>query len=200
MPKLTNDKKAEILNDHYKETFAQLTEYRKLRDRLFSLILLTVTLLLFQLYSPNDAGKTIGEFITKKLEVQSQINIAFVGNMIWFMLLGLMLRYFQTVISMERQYLYINDLEKQLSNFFEGNAFTREGKSYLANYPKFSDWAHFLYTIVFPSLLVIVASVKIINEIRFSTGIQPSLAFNLATALCITISTVLYIRMIYFHK
>jgi len=199
MPRITNDKKVEILN-HYKDTFAQLTESRKLRDRLFSLVLVTVTLLLFQLYAPNEAGTTIGEFITKKLEIQSAINIAFVQSVIWFVLLGFVLRYFQTVTNMERQYSYIHDLEEQLAKYFEGNAFSREGKSYLANYPLFSDWAHVLYTLAFPSLLVIVILVKIGNEIYFAAGITPSLVFNIVTALCITVSTILYVRAFYFHK
>jgi hypothetical protein len=200
MTKIGNDKKVEILNDHYKDTIAQITEFRKLRDRLFSLVLLTVTLLLFQLYAPNEAGTTIGEFITKKLEIQSAINIAFIQSVIWFVLLGFVLRYFQTVTNIERQYSYIHGLEEQLGKYFEGNAFSREGKSYLENYPLFSDWAHILYTIAFPSLLIVVVLLKIVNEMRFSTGISPSLTFNTVTALCIIISTILYLRAFYFHK
>lgn len=200
MPKITNDKKVEILNDHYKDTFAQLIEYRKLRDRLFAFILLTVILLLFQLYSPNEAETTIGEFLVKKLEIQTPINVSFIGNVIWFVLLGFVMRYFQTATFIERQYGYIHDLEEQLADFFQGKAFTREGKSYLANYPLFSDWAHFLYTIAFPLLLMAVVIAKIINEIVYAGGVSVSLAFNIAVALSILISTGLHLRSFHFHK
>ncbi len=98
MPTLSYDKKIELLSDHYKDTFAQLKDYLKLRDRLFALILVTITLLLFQIYSPDEAGVTIGAFIAKNLEIQNTINIAFVGSVIWFVLLGFVIRYFQTVI------------------------------------------------------------------------------------------------------
>lgn len=194
MSTLSHDKKIELLNDHYKDTFAQLTEYRKLRDRLFALILFTITLLLFQIYSPDEAGVTIGEFITKNLEIESTINISFIGSVIWFILLGFVIRYFQTAILIERQYYYIHNLEEQLSKHYQKKAFTREGKSYLTNYPLFSSWAHILYTFVFPILLIAVVLGKIVNEIYFSKGISLLLIFNSVIALCILVSTALYIR------
>lgn len=200
MPPLSDDKKIELLTDHYKDTFVHLTEYRKLRDRLFSLILLTITLLLFQIYSPTEAGAAIGQFIAKKLELQNAINISFIGSIIWFALLGFVIRYFQTVIHIERQYDYIHNLEEQISNHYKGKAFTREGKSYLTNYPLFSNWTHILYTIAFPLLLMVVVIIKTANEIYFSTNISFLLAFNFITALCVLISTVLYWRAIYSRK
>ncbi len=200
MPTLSYDKKIELLSDHYKDTFAQLKDYLKLRDRLFALILVTITLLLFQIYSPDEAGVTIGAFIAKNLEIQNTINIAFVGSVIWFVLLGFVIRYFQTVILIERQYSYIHDLEAQLSKHYQEKAFTREGKTYLKNYPLFSDWAYILYTIVFPSLLIIVVLGKIINEIYFSKGRSLLLVFDSVIAVCVLISTVLYMRMVHFQK
>jgi len=200
MPALTYDKKIELLNDHYKDTFAQLKEYLKLRDRLFLLILVTITLLLFQIYSPDEAGVTIGAFLSKKLEIQNTISIAFIGSVIWFALLALVIRYFQTIIFIERQYAYIHNLEDQLSKHYQDKAFTREGKSYLKNYPLFSDWAYILYTMVFPSLLILIVLGKMINEFYFSKGISLLLIFDTIIALCILISTVLYMRMVHFQK
>ncbi len=170
MTTMSDDKKIELLNDHYKDTFSQLTEHRKLRDRLFALILLAVIILLFQLYSPNEAEVTIGEFIIKKLQIQNAINVAFVGSVIWFSLLGFVIRYFQSAIYIERQYVYLHDLEEQISKHFQNKAFIREGKFYLAKYPHFSNWTYFLYTIAFPFLLILVVGAKIFNEIYFSTG------------------------------
>ena len=126
MPTLNDDKKLELLNDHYKDTFVYLKETLRLRDRLFVFILVTITLLLFQLYSPSEAGTTIGAFIAKQLDVQNAVSIAFVGSVIWFALLAFVMRYFQTVIFIEIQYNYIHNVENQLSVHYDHKAFTRE--------------------------------------------------------------------------
>lgn len=200
MPTLNDDKKLELLNDHYKDTFVYLKETLRLRDRLFVFILVTITLLLFQLYSPSEAGTTIGAFIAKQLDVQNAVSIAFVGSVIWFALLAFVMRYFQTVIFIERQYKYIHNLEDQLSAHYDDKAFTREGKSYLKNYPMFSDWAYYLYTLIFPLLLIAVVAGKMVNEYVFASGISFLLVFNSVIALGIVISTVLYLRMVHFGK
>ncbi len=199
---ISDEKKIEILNDHYKDTFSQLSKYLEKRERLFSLILVTVVVLLFQLYSPSEANTTIGEFILKKLDLQSTVNIAFVNSVIWFILLGLVVSYFQTIIHIERQYTYVHGLEEQLSKEFHGKAFTREGKSYLKNYPQFDNWMHFIYTLVFPAVLILMVVLKIINEIYslIGKGISPLLIFNSGIALCIIISTTLYVRAMYFGR
>lgn len=200
MPTLSDDKKIELLNDHYKDTFVYLKETLRLRDRLFVFILLTITLLFFQLYSPDEAGTVIEAFIKKNLELEDAISIAFVGTVIWFALLAFVMRYFQTVIFIERQYKYIHRLEDQLSSHYDDKAFTREGKSYLKNYPLFSNWAYYLYTMIFPILLIVVVVGKMINEYLFASGISFLLVFNSVIALGILISTMLYLRMVHFGK
>jgi hypothetical protein len=153
MSEPNEDTKLETLNDHYKDTFAYIQEYRKQRDRQFFLILATITLMLFQVFSPKDAGDTIAEFVSKQLNLSRPIDFSFVSSVIWFILLGLVVRYFQIVVHIERQYDYIHKLEDQLSIVFRNGAFTREGKAYLNNYPMFSRWTAALYTAVFPGVL-----------------------------------------------
>jgi hypothetical protein len=200
MSTLSDDKKIELLNDHYKDTFAYLKETMRLRDRLFVFILLTITLLFFQLYSPTEAGTLIEAFIKKNLELENAISITFIGTVIWFALLAFVMRYFQTVIFIERQNKYMHRLEEQLSPYYEDKAFTREGRSYLKNYPMFSSWAYQLYTWIFPILLIFVVLGKLINEYVFTRGISLLLVFNSVIALGILISTVLYLRMVHYGK
>lgn len=197
MPAIKNDQKIELLNDHYKDTFTHLSDYRRLRDRLFIFILLTITIMLFQLYSPDEASRAIGEFVVRKLDLQTLVGISFIGSIIWFILLSLVIRYFQTVILIERQYEYLHRLEDELSKNYKGVAFTREGKSYLKDYPLFSNWTHILYRSIFPTLLIIVILVKIGNEIFFALGFSPLLAFNIVMAVFTLISTIFYLISIY---
>lgn len=133
----TEDTKFQILSDHYIDSFSYLQKILKQRDRFFFLILIVVTLMLFQIYSPTDSGKALSQFVTNELELEDSIDISFIGSIIWFLLLSFVVRYFQTVVNIERQYKYIHQLEDQLSPFYNNDAFTREGKSYSSNYPLF---------------------------------------------------------------
>lgn len=194
------DAKLQLLHDHYKDTFSYIRGYLKLRDRLFVLILIVVTLMLFQVYSPAESSEAVSQFITKKLELKSPIDITFIGSIIWFSLLSLVVRYFQTVVHIERQYTYIHQIEEQLSAQYENKAFTREGKSYLKDYPLFSSWAWILYTIVFPVLLLVLVIVKIVGEISQARSILLLLSINVAIALFIILSTLFYLLMVHLKK
>lgn len=185
----SEDTKFQILYDHYKDTFAHIQDFLKLRDRFFFLILFLVTLMLFQMYSPTESGETISAFVAKQLELKNPLDISFLGSILWFGLLGLIIRYFQTVVHLERQYEYIHKLEEQISPNYDNKAFTREGKFYLSDYPLFSKWTSILYTIIFPILLIIVVFAKIIGELSHSEHVSILLFFNIAVFLCILIST-----------
>lgn len=198
--KPSEDTKLEILNDHYKDSFVHLQEHRKFRDRSFILVVVFVGLLLFQLYAPKESGQTFGEFVAAKFELKTSVDISFLGSLIWFGLLGVLIRYFQTGILLERQYKYIHSLEDQLSSYYDGKTFTRESKAYLKNYPRFSDVAHLIYTVLFPFLLIVVVIAKIWNEISVATQISALLVFDVAACVCIIATTFLYLRYIHWGK
>jgi uncharacterized integral membrane protein len=138
MPLPSRDTRLEVLNDHYKDSFSHLQEDKRLRDQLFILVIVFLMLMLFQIYAPKESGEAISEFISRKLELKNPIDISFLGSLIWFGLLGLLIRYFQIGVLLERQYKYIHALEDQLSKIYSGKAFTREGKSYLILLCQFS--------------------------------------------------------------
>lgn len=197
---LTEDKKLEILHDHYKDTFVHIKDYLKLRDTLLSLIFLVITLMLFQIYSPQESGEAVSQFITKQLDLKQSIDISFIGSILWFSLLTLVVRYFQTVVHIERQYKYIHKIEEHLSSNYNSPAFTREGKSYLSNYPLFSTWTWILYTVIFPVLLLIVVFAKMYGEWCHAGDITALRYINTAIFLSLFISTILYLRLVHFRK
>lgn len=192
--------KLQILHEHYKDTFSHIQQYLKLRDKLLLLILGVITLMLFQVYSPAQSGEAVSQFIAKHLELKSPIDIEFFGSLIWFALLSLVVRYFQTVVHIERQYSYIHCIEDLLSPCYESKAFTREGKSYLTNYSLFSNWVWILYTIIFPILLLIVIVFKIVSELQSAKGISWLLSINIVIFLCVVVSTLLYLLVVHFKK
>jgi len=62
---LSEDKKLEILNDHYKDTFSHILNYLKQRDRLFLYLLLVLTVMFLQVVSPSESDAVISKFISR---------------------------------------------------------------------------------------------------------------------------------------
>lgn len=195
-----SDGHLEILAEHFKDSFLYQREYIKQRDRLFVYILITVTVLLFQLYSPLEAEVAITELISKQLEISAGIDISFLGSVTWFTLLGLTHRYYQNVVLVEQQYQYLHTLEDLISPTLGNDVFRREGKSYLANYPLFSEWSHILYQWIFPLILAFVASLKIIDEWLTEPSVTWTLSFNTAFFTMLLATTSLYLLRIHFKK
>src|SRR5437870_12474564 len=112
------DVKLQVLNDHYKDMFAQTREYIKTRDKLLIFILLAMALMLLQIYSPKEFIEAVSKFVAKKIESNSFSDLSFIGTIVWFLLLGLSLRYFQTILLIEKQYEYLHELEEYIRKNF----------------------------------------------------------------------------------
>jgi hypothetical protein len=197
MSEATEDKKLEILNDHYKESCDHLNDFLRVRDFLFLGVLIAVTVMLYGIFLPQKAGDVVSQSIMQILKLKNPIDVSFIDSIIWFALFVLVLRYFQNIVSIERQYNYIDMLEKRLCEYYDGEVFTREGKSYKKNSPLFSEWAWIIYTIAFPALLIIVVSVKIFNEAYLPNSILGLSIFNITVWSAIIISTTFYITAIH---
>ncbi|NJL58660.1 MAG: hypothetical protein HC887_02435 [Desulfobacteraceae bacterium] len=145
-----------------------------------------------------SAANVIGillEVIKKKLELGQSgqtvaIEPAFIGSMLWFFLLSILIRYFQTVILINRQYAYIHKVEENLCSFLGADYICREGKAYVRSYPIFSKWTKALYTVIFPIFLMLVVSVKIYKEFKILGMFY--LGVNTVLFLMIIVSVVLY--------
>ena len=190
---LSEEVKIEILHAHYVDTFGHIRNALGQRDRLFVYTVIAVTVMLLQVVAPQDTDAAIGRLISSELGLSGAFSLRIIGTVLWFALLGLVIRYFQTVIYIERQYAYIQSLEEQLAANYEDAAFTREGKSYLSDYPLFSKWTSALYTIAFPVLLVLVLVVKLATEFRRATTPDWLFAFDALTFGAIGVSVALYL-------
>jgi len=190
--------KLQILSEHYSHTFDFLQTHLKKRDKLFMWVLLILVIMLFQIYTPSEASNLITQLIKNKLEIKTSINLLYIQSIIWFVLLAVVIKYFQSVIFIERQYSYLHSLEDLLSSEYQEAAFTREGKSYLSNYPAFLNWASFLYTILFPAILAVITTTKIVSECK-QHGFNGVLVwFNILVFVFLIISLALYTYGIHF--
>ena len=197
----TDDVKLSILSDHYKDTCKAITQLIKVRDRAFVLILILLGVMAFQFVSPQQSESLLTELAKKQLGIDANPSITIIGSLLWFSLLAVALRYFQTTVNLEKQYKYVHKLEDGLSSHYQsGVPFTREGKSYLQSYPTLLKWLHLVYRFIFPILLTVATIVKLMAEWQAKGQVLPALLFDTIIFVLLAISTFFYVLNIYFKK
>ena len=184
--------KLSLLAEHHKNTFDFQKENLQKRDRLFLFSLICIGVMLSIIYTPDEAFNLLSQFFKSKFSLKSELNFSFIQSIIWFSLLAFVIKYFQIVIFIERQYSYLHKIEDLISPEFDNKSFNREGKAYLNDYPKFLNWASFLYTIFFPIILLVVSTTKIITEFKFLGNKNPLFYFDLAVFAFMIVSISLY--------
>ncbi|MEI8174935.1 MAG: hypothetical protein WCG28_03225 [bacterium] len=200
MTGVSSDIKFQALHEHYKDTFLNIKESIKLRDKLVILVLLVLALVVLYTFWPADAITAFSQITAQKIGIAISVDGSFLGSIIWFALLAAIVRYTQVVIYIERQYAYIHHIEEELQKNYDCKIiFTREGKSYLNKYPLFSDWICLLYTTIFPLVLISVVLSKITSEwIDSAYNFSFPLLLNSALAISILVSIILY--MLFMRK
>ena len=194
------EKIVSVLYDHYKDSCAIVEKAIKRRDSLMILVIATLGFFSLQGLFPTTSNVLLGDFINFKFGINLNLNFSIIGNVVWFLLLTFTLRYFQTAVFIERQYPYIHKLEERLNKEFDEEVITREGGTYLSNYPLFSDLMWILYTLIFPLILVSVAVSKIISEQKSicTNGWSLSLIFDFTIFIILATSIIFYLIAI--HK
>lgn len=182
------------LCSHYKDTFDIHRATIKQRDTLFYGLLVILAVFTLQLSSSEMVVSVVNDYVSKSIGVNLGTSADFISTLLWLFLLGITTRYFQVVLEIERQYGYLHALEEELNSIYsESKAFTREGISYLSNYPLFSNWVWFLYTIFFPVLIVFCVVMRINNEIESMKSIEVNQIIDITCYLVVGTSSILYI-------
>ncbi len=194
------DTRLTVLSDHYNNTVADFKKLGKSRELNLAAILVLLGIMAFQYVSPTQSQSVLTQFAQKKLEVDAAISVDVIASLVWFALLYVAIRYFQSVINIEKQYNYTHQLENELAKQYDGKAFTREGKAYLNNYAIFSDWVHIVYWYIFPMLFTAVITVKIVGEWAASSQNALQVWLNTAIYVSLLVSIVLYVFSLYRTK
>jgi hypothetical protein len=182
------------LCSHYKDTFDIHRDTIKQRDILFYILLLILSVFTLQLSSTEVVTKIVADYVGKSTGIKLGKDAEFISTLLWFGLLGVSTRYFQLVVDLERQYTYLHSLEAEINAFFSNSvAFTREGKSYLSNYPTFSNWVWALYTIFFPLIILGCIYARMSNEFAHISNIGVNILLDFSCYIIIGTSTTLYL-------
>ena len=118
-----------VLHEHYQDTCSTLATFRHRRDLYFYMLLVLSAVFLFDVYSPATLSAILAEALKSRLGVHDAPDLGFVRSVLWFLLLGVTIRYCQTAIHIERQYPYLHGIERLVAAEFPEPAFTREGHS-----------------------------------------------------------------------
>ena len=140
----------------------QLQNDNKLRDRLFLYSLIIEIMILFQIFSNDYFNSLTNEIAKEKLGIKLTLDSTILSNVLMLLLFVFLVRYYQLLVSIERTYAYIHHLEDKLNNLFSANFITREGISYLKEYPVYSNLIDIFYKFIYPVLILFTCILKII--------------------------------------
>lgn len=190
--------KWELFYDHYKETFLLIKDYNKERNKFFLLVVIIVGLQLMLAIVPDSTIPLIVGMVKEVYNIDILNHFIIVQSILWIVLAYFTMRYYQSVVYIERQYNYIHKLEETISNLCEVE-FDRESKNYLTFYPKMSDAIDFMYKWVFPILYCFAIMVKIYAELQ-TYCFRLAILFDCVIFICCFVLTVLYLIFLHGKK
>lgn len=181
-----------ILHDHYKESFSNIREREKQRDRLFLILIGILGLLFLEIHYPANLQKCVKEVgATGVTFYINAFSISIITSATWTSFLTLIFRYCQSSITVERQYDYIHKLEDAISSQLgDGSIYRREGHAYNLNYPVFSKWVYIFYVYLFTIIVIGLQVHLILTEYKSTLGYF--IAYDAIMAAGVLLSLVLY--------
>lgn len=156
----------EILYDHYKETFSLSKAAQERRNKSFICLCVLEALAFFIVIDPEKMLNTMKSFET----LAEIVNLGYViiQTLLWMMIAYVLIRYVQDMIYIERQYGYLNELEKRLLDNNAKKIISREGENYQKEYPKVLNLIDLFYKMLMPVLFSVINVFHIVMEWQHS--------------------------------
>ena len=183
--------KPDLLYDHYKETYSIIKDNLIQRNRFFIMLLVIITLQFLFAISPKSIITIITTIILNTYHIDISGQMVIIQCLLWLVLLYFTMRYYQSTVSIERQYNYIHSLEADIADLMDIK-FNRESGDYLNDYPKMNDMIDILYKWIFPLIYCLVICCKIISEFQNSSFGLP-IIFDVIIFICCFVLTILYL-------
>lgn len=192
--------KLDLYYDHYKDSFDQIKSNIIRREHFFLVAVLSFFGSVLVTVNPSFIEEISNAFGKSQLGIDLHLTVYTVNSLLIFLSLWYIVRYYQSVLSIENLYSYIHQLEAKLCALIKDFEICREGKSYLASYPILKSCIHFFYFTIFPSIIIIAYSTKIYWELCKQRVSIPklALAFDIFCMVIIIVLTVLYMSWLHF--
>ena len=191
--------KSEILYDHYKESNELIQNARKDRDKFFKYLCLAILCNFIFLIYPDEILSIINQLLKHNYSVTISITYVIIQSSCWILITYSLIQYLHKSVYIERQYPYINYLEKELSSNLDTNIFNRESAYYLNNYPPILKTLDFFYKWIVPLIIILINGIKLyyeyVRKVCSFLKIVDTLCF-----LFISLLIILYLKMLHFEK
>jgi hypothetical protein len=203
-PPMNDDKKVELLMDHYRDTYEIMRWHWKARNRIFALVLLLLAIIGVDSFSPGALSTLTNSYLASIPALTGAgwkaLDFTVIDCLARFLLMCLVVHYYQRSITVDRLYKYLHRQEERICMFMGGNYIIREGEAYFSRKgdevsddkdlrPMFLRCISPLYIYVFPLLVCTLVLWKLIAPYPQTLIVVSSAIFSLA----IVFYSVLYI-------
>ncbi len=179
-----------LLCDHYKNIVNSVKKEIERRDKFFLFMLIAILGLMIQI-----ADQDLFTIIFKKLTGINEVSIIngnIMSTLLWGGTLFLFIRYSQTCSTIEREYLYLKEIETKINNEYDGDiVFKLESSFYKSTKSHIRSTNKIIFKIIFPIMFLIGIFIKSYNE--FYLG-----KFSLYTYLNLCIAIIVIHNIIFF--
>lgn len=194
---LDQEKPLDLYYDHYKETNELNRATQSRRNRSFLILCVLEALSLLMVWNPQFIVALFNDAVQSKIESTVQIGSNVLQTLVWILVAYVQVRYVQEAMHVERQYDYIKKLEDRINNLLGEKGITREGESYLENYPPVLNLVHLFYNWFCPIFFSFINIYHIILEWRNVANTLPVIADSFICFAIIFITIFYYFEL---HK
>lgn len=192
---MEKERAADLLYDHYKESFRIIRKTERARDFRFLFVVVLLALVVLQA-TFEVAFVTVVEQVKIfgfKIEL-ARVPTAVILSSSWLFLFIFVVRYYQATMHIERQYSYLHTQEKRLSDLLPGElTIERESTGYMTSKGKlFRHWVWLFYTVAYPLVVLILVLWSIFLELNAAGVALPHKIFDSIMAILIGITVVCY--------
>lgn len=166
--------KLDIYYDHYKETNELNKAAHVRRNKNFIVLCILEAISFLMIVNPDFMCALINETARKHLEYPIKVSNSILQSLIWVLIMYVLMRYVQDTLYVERQYGYLDLLEKKIAVLLkegkDDNIFSREGANYLKDYPMVLNLIDLFYKMFAPIFFTFINVVRIKQE--WNCGIE----------------------------
>lgn len=188
----------DVLYDHYKETNSLSKEAQNRRNKSFIVLCVLEALSFLILIRPERAFELILDGINKEMNMTLQLSNTIIQTMLWMLIAYVLIRYIQDMLYVERSYIYLDELEKEILKLNSINIFNREGENYQRDYPMVLNFIDLFYKMLMPVLFMVINSVRIYKEWMLINKV--SLALICDTVLFLAIFIIIWFYFFEIHS
>lgn len=187
----------ELIYDHYKDTCEIQNKNITQRNRLLLAFFISVILLLLFFFQENSSMSVLLGFLRSRYNIDLNFSIELIRSLLWLMLFYFAMQYYCKSINVERNYLYIHELEEDINQLYGQTLLKREKQAYLNKYPILLNFVDVFYKKVIPTIYILVILFCNIFAFCNSCDFYFSNLVGLIIGIACIVITVFYLHFIY---